>query len=121
MPTPHGGQSPPPQSTSVSFRFFTRSMQLPCAHTPCLQYALMQSVSCRHIEPTPQCGQAPPPQSTSDSWPSATPLSHETFPTSGAPVSLPGALPPRASTDAASPLVDPPVPRSPAAPVPLGP
>src|SRR5439155_21014784 len=88
-PTPHGAQSPPPQSTSVSLRFLTLSMQLPCAQTPSLQYAPMQSVSCRHAAPMPQCGHAPPPQSTSVSSPSCTWSSQDTA-ASGASLSRSG-------------------------------
>jgi hypothetical protein len=116
-PTPQGGQSPPPQSTSVSFRFLTLSTQLPCAQMPCLQYALMQSVSCLQTDPMLQRGHAVPPQSTSDSSPSSLPSSHETFPPSEE--STPDPPPaPRVSLGPPSAL-DPPIdasPRSPPAP-----
>src|SRR5438445_6580800 len=76
-PMPHGGQSPPPQSTSVSFRFFTLSTQLPWAQTPSLQYAPTQSASWPQCAPMVQRGHALPPQSTSLSSPSRTLFVHE--------------------------------------------
>jgi hypothetical protein len=68
-PTAHGGQVPPPQSTSVSFPFFFESMQVGSLQTLPRQLLLLQSPSVRQFFRSAQVGQVPPPQSTSVSFP----------------------------------------------------
>jgi hypothetical protein len=78
-PFPHFGQTPPPQSTSVSAPFRKPSEQLGAAQT-CelgLQNPGAQSVETWQRRPTaqvfPRASQAAPPQSTSVSAPFFTP------------------------------------------------
>src|SRR4051794_3838931 len=68
----HLGQAEPPQSTSLSPWFVTRSVQVGAAHLPAAQTALEQSVKVRQVLPGKQ-GRQPPPQSTSTSLPFMTP------------------------------------------------
>ncbi len=67
-PPPQAGQSPPPQSMSVSVPFLTPSLQAGGAHCRPLQTPETQSLPSSQALPAMQSGQLPP-QSTSVSRP----------------------------------------------------
>ena len=73
-PTSHEGDDEPPQSTSVSSPFRTRSAR-GAAHSPPSHTRLAQSRPVRHPLPSPHEGACVPPQSTADSSPFMTPSS----------------------------------------------
>ena len=75
-PRPHAGQTPPPQSVSVSAPFFALSKHEGKAQRFCVHALLWQSAAALHDRPVGQRGQAPPPQSTSVSAPFFTPSLH---------------------------------------------
>jgi hypothetical protein len=62
----------PPQSTSVSLPFWTRSLQPGWVQTPDEQNVVTQSAPVRHVCPSAQTAHVPPPQSTSVSAPFST-------------------------------------------------
>jgi hypothetical protein len=79
LPLSHGAQTPPPQSTSVSFPFFMPSWHCSETHT-CVELSqskLAQSELDMHALPTTHPGQLVPPQSTSVSPALKTPSSQD--------------------------------------------
>jgi hypothetical protein len=66
----------PPQSTSVSWPFLTRSLQLGARQRLPMHDELSQSVLPPHRLPAAHGGQTPPPQSASDSPPLRSPSLH---------------------------------------------
>src|SRR5690606_8521683 len=76
LPTSHPSQGPP-QSTSISPPFFTRSVQLASAQVPLLQIVLAQSAPFAHFFPASQGAHSAPPQSTSVSVPLRTSSTQE--------------------------------------------
>jgi hypothetical protein len=88
LPSAHGGQASPPQSTSVSIPSFTQSAQLGdpgvtgshvarvAAQRPLVHVPLAQSAPSLQALPSAHGGQASPPQSTSVSVPFLTPSAH---------------------------------------------
>ena len=71
----HAVQTPPPQSTSVSFPFDTPSLHDGATHTRPRQAMLVQSLAFAHFLPSPHAIHTPP-QSTSVSCPFARPSLH---------------------------------------------
>jgi hypothetical protein len=111
FPAAHGGQRPP-QSTSVSEPFVTRSVQLEGWQVEAEQTPLWQSPPPVQAFPSGQRGQTPPPQSTAVSAPFFTPSAQlATWQVPEEQTPLGQSLPPTHSTQAPAPshIVPPPM------------
>src|SRR5262249_30612288 len=75
--TPQPAQSIPPQSTSVSVPFCTRSVHLGTKHVPLEQTSLSQSSFVVHVLPGAHFAHIVPPQSISDSPEFLMPSAHD--------------------------------------------
>jgi hypothetical protein len=69
VPSAHGPQVPPPQSTPLSAPFLIPSLQAAAWQSPPTHTPLVQSLAALHAPPTAQGAQAGPPQSTPVSAP----------------------------------------------------